>query len=309
MKTNDYSGVGCIPPVHADWSPLRSTVLKLTNLGAPVISGATLLIGSAASAGVLVTSAPALAVAAGAVRMRLDTNTGVEVVCVVEVGSMVTVSVLRVGSAVSSTEDSAMVEEVVSSTEVSVVDSVMVEEVVSSKRVSAEVVVVELATEGEVPSTTEVEAEDSTMVEEVVSSTRVSIAADLVVVEGVVSNTRVSAEGMAVDSTMVEGVVSDIVSTEAMIEVGKAEVATSVKVPTNIIVEVSTDMASGLVAAVSEALGAVSDIETAISLKVLTGIARTGVGAMALTHPVLVLVMRVDTDDAGGSVGGLLAAP
>lgn len=41
----------------------------------------------------------------------------------------------------------------------------------------------------------------------------------------------------------------------------------------------------------------------------LTGVSRTGVGAMALISPGLVLVMRVGTADADGSVGGLLAAP
>lgn len=82
----------------------------------------------------------------------------------------------------------------------------------------------------------------------------------------------------------------------------------SVKVPIKATVGASTDMASVEVVPASETLRVVAGIEAA-SVNTLTGAARRGVGAMALTHPVLVLVMRVDIADAGGSAGGLLAVP
>lgn len=78
--------------------------------------------------------------------------------------------------------------------------------------------------------------------------------------------------------------------------------------PTKATAGVSTDMASVEVVSASETLDVVAGIEAA-SVGTLTGAARIGVGAMALTHPVFVLVMRVDIADAGRYTGELLAAP
>lgn len=220
-------------------------MLKLMNLAAPVISAATSLIGSAASAGILVASALSLAVAAGAVRMTLDAKIGVEVLfSVVGVASTVVGSALVVDSAVT---DSAVVEEVISgardSVEVVAVDLAVGERVVSSTGISAEA---------------EAEAVDSTMVEEAKSSVGVSVEAvavevavdsgavveDSIVAYGIVSNMRVSVGRMATDSTVVRRAASNADSAGTVVEVDPAQVAPSVKVPTNVTDGISTDTTS-----------------------------------------------------------------
>lgn len=151
--------------------------------------------------------------------MRLDAKIGVEVV---GVASTVVESALVVYSAVTSIEDSTMVEEIMSSARVSdevvVGYSIVAYGIVSSARDSAEAV-------------------DSTMVEEVGSGAKVSdeamavgsavtSIADSTIVEEIMSRARVSDEAMAVysavtsiaDSTMVEEIMSRArVSDEAIV--------------------------------------------------------------------------------------------
>lgn len=166
---------------------------------------------------------------------------------------------------------------------------------------------------------------------------------DLTVVEGVVvgsavmielvSNTRPSSEtvdvveeaaGVVEEAVKVVGEGMEALEVMVVGSIIGEELVSSTSVPENTTEEVeSTEVAAGVEAAMgSDTLEVVTDIKTVILVELLAGATRTGVGWIALTHPVFVLVTRVDTDGAGGaggadggadgaagSAGRLLAAP